>query len=230
MATGILFPLFVFLGLWQLHRAEEKEHLIALHAERMRAPDSVLGPGEFPAIDAIRFRHVTIEGRYDDAHQVLLDNQVVDHQAGYFVLTPFLPRGGDRVLLINRGWVPAGPARSQLPSVAMTARSKRIRGVADRFPSVGWRLQGAETPTPGWPAVVQVLDAGALSRHLGYPVVPYQVLLDPAEPDGYTRNWRFAPAAPERNRGYALQWFTFATILIVLFIWFGLQPKSAHPR
>ncbi len=226
LATALLFPLFVSLGLWQSHRAEQKEALIELRLARSRAEALVLGPWRLPPLEEVRYRRVALEGQYEDAHQILLDNQIVDHQAGYFVLTPLRLPGNEQRILINRGWVPAGPNRASLPRVGIAANPVRVRGVVDKFPSVGWRLQGAETPTAGWPGVVQLLDAAALSRHLGYPVMPYQVLLDAAEPDGYVRRWTAADPDPAKNRGYALQWFSFATILIALFIWFGFKPKS----
>lgn len=226
LATVLLCPLFVSLGIWQWHRAEQKESLMALHAERFHAAELVLDPTQLPAIDEVLYRRVVVEGRYDEAHQILLDNQIVDHKAGYFVLTPLILPGGG-ALLVNRGWVPLDTERSRLPAVAVTGLPVRARGVVDKFPAVGWRLQGAEIPTSGWPAVVQLLDSGALASHLGYPVVPYQVLLDAAEPEGYVRRWRHGEQDPDRNRGYALQWFSFAAILSALFIWFGFKPTTA---
>lgn len=227
LATALLFPLFLSLGLWQQHRAAEKEALIALRLSRNQAAELALAPTALHSLEEIRYRRVVLAGQYDQAHQLLLDNQIVDHQPGYFVLTPLKLPGSEQRILINRGWVPAGPNRSSLPGVGFTGHSGQVRGVVDKFPSLGWRLQGAETPTSGWPGVVQLLDAAALARHLGYPVAPYQVLLDPAEPGGYVRRWTSADPDPVKNRGYALQWFSFATILIALFVWFGFKPKSS---
>lgn len=230
LATALLFPLFLSLGFWQLRRAAEKESLIGLRAERTLAAPLRLVPSEHRAADAIRYRRAVVEGKYDADHQILLDNQIIDHRVGYFVLTPLIIEGGEQAILVNRGWVPAGPDRSTLPRVAVAGGRVRASGVADRFPSVGWRLRGADEPTPGWPAVVQVLDAETLARHLGYPIVPYQVLLDPAEPEGYVRHWTFGSPDPDKSRGYALQWFSFAAILIGLFVWFGFKPRPATPR
>lgn len=226
LATALLFPLFVWLGIWQLQRAGEKESLVALRAARSDAPElAVHGPQGLPELDRARYRRVALEGGYDAEHQILLDNQMVDHRPGYFVLTPLELPGGEQRILVNRGWVAGSPDRSSLPDVGVAPVRRRVRGLIDRFPSVGWRLQGAEIPAPGWPAVVQVLDAAALSQHLGYPVAAYQVLLDPAEPEGYIRAWKSAEPDGTKNRGYALQWFSFAAILIVLFIRFGFKPS-----
>jgi len=44
------------------------------------------------------------------------------------------------------------------------------------------------------------------------------VLLDPAAPDGYRRNWRPSDFGPERHIGYAFQWFALAVTLVILYL------------
>ena len=45
------------------------------------------------------------------------------------------------------------------------------------------------------------------------------VLLDPAAPNGYERVWRPAMQfGPERHLAYAIQWFAFAIVALILFI------------
>jgi surfeit locus 1 family protein len=105
-----------------------------------------------------------------------------------------------------------------------------VRGIGEKFPGVAWRLAGAEIPSPGWPSVVQVVDSAVLSERLGYSILPYQVLLSAAEPEGYVRDWKPANLDPGKNRGYALQWFSFAAVLVTLFVWHGVTPKSREQR
>ena len=49
-----------------------------------------------------------------------------------------------------------------------------------------------------------------LAAILGEPVLDYQLLLDPAEPDGYVRQWQAPGLAPERHWSYAGQWLVLA--------------------
>ena len=227
-AVALLVPAFLALGNWQLRRAAEKEALLALREQRARAPEIVIDSGEQP-LDRLRYRHVTLQGAYDTAHQFLLDNQIDAGRAGYHVLTPLKLAGqGKLAVLINRGWVAANADRTRLPAVDMAPVNVSLHGIAEKFPEVAWRLTGAEIPTPGWPAVVQLAEPGALSERLGYAILPYQVLLSPAEPHGYVRNWKPGNIDPGRNRGYALQWFAFAAVLAGLFVWHGLSPTGGR--
>lgn len=224
-----LIVLFVNLGVWQLHRAEEKEALMAARYERGRdEPLRLLGASG--GADELRFRRVTVSGRYDGEHQFLVDNQVHGGQPGYLVLTPLRVAGSGNAILVNRGWVPLGEDRRRKPEIGLNAVDVTIAGTVDYLPRVGFKLEGAEIPGPGWPSLVQVPEAAPLAERLGYPVLPYQVLLDPAAPEGYVRAWHQVPLDPGKNRGYALQWFLFATVAAVLFVRHGLKAGARPTR
>jgi surfeit locus 1 family protein len=97
-----LLPLLVALGVWQLNRAEEKRALLALQKQQ-QSEESVLITGNSPDnLDALLYRSVKVTGHYDSDHQFLLDNQVHQGKAGFFVLTPLLLKQGKKVVLVNR--------------------------------------------------------------------------------------------------------------------------------
>lgn len=220
----MVFVLFVNLGLWQLRRADEKTALMAARDLRGQdAPVQLTSTAANP--DDLRYRRVVVSGEYDVEHQFLVDNQVHGQQPGYHVLTPLRLDGGAAVL-VNRGWIPMGTDRSQRPAVGIQTARVQISGVADRFPGVGFKLKGADIPASGWPSVVQLPEPARLAERLGYPVLPYQVLLDPSADEGYIRAWREVRLTPEKNRGYALQWFLFAAVITVIYLRHGLTAGS----
>jgi surfeit locus 1 family protein len=130
-------------------------------------------------------------------------------------------------VLVNRGWIAAGPDRRRLPELPIRAPVVEATGMVERFPAVGLKLAGAEIPAPGWPAAVQVLERKALERRLGYRLLPYQVLLDAGEPEGYAREWKPANVDPDKSTGYAIQWFSFAAIALGLFLRHGFKAAGA---
>jgi len=227
-AVTLLVPTFVALGNWQLDRAVAKEALLSLRNERLGGAEWVID-APAPPLDEIRYRPVVVRGTFDADHQFLLDNQIHRSQAGYHVLTPLKLDGpGDRAILVNRGWIGVGADRTRLPPVDVAPVSVTLHGIADKFPEVAWHLSGAEIPAPGWPAVTLVAEPAALSERLGYSILPYQVLLSPAEAQGYVRDWKPASVDPGKNRGYALQWFAFAGVLTILFLWHGLRRNNGR--
>ena len=197
----------------------------------LRQGEPVLNGGnEGWASEENRYRRVELAGELDAGHQFLLDNQISQQQAGYHVLTPLRIEGTDAAVLVNRGWVPVGKDRTRLPDLPIGQTTIHITALIDHFPGVGFKLAGAEIPAPGWPAVVQLLDAQHLSERLGYRLLPYQVLLPADAPDGYVRDWKQASLDPGKNRGYALQWFSFALVLSILYVWHGFKPKRPDSR
>lgn len=227
LALALLLPLFVYLGFWQLRRAEEKERLMDTWTQRQAEP--VLGAGSLgQGLASLRFRRIELEGDWDGAHQFLLDNQIANQLAGYHVLTPLRTAGGEAVL-VNRGWLGVGKDRRRLPDIVPAHAHVRISGVIDKLPEVGFKLKGAEIPTVGWPSVVQLADPSRLAERLEYPLSAYQVLLAPDAVDGYVREWKQASLNPGKNRGYALQWFGFALAIVILYLWHGFKKASNVP-
>jgi surfeit locus 1 family protein len=205
--------LFVALGNWQLGRAEEKQ--------RLAGNFTAAGPAvDWRRVrdDAPRYQRVSLHGHYDPTHQFLLDNTSVESVAGVQVLTPFLLDDGSAVI-VNRGWLPFGATRQDLPAVDVDAEPRTVVGRIDELPRPGIWLKAP--PATGWPRLVQYPKMAELADALGRPLAPRQVLLDPGVPDGYTRAWTVTGTTADRHLGYAVQWFAFAAVAAAL--WFVLS-------
>ena len=218
----LLVSLLVLLGLWQLGRADEKRIFLEKQAQSTDKEVVDLGSIIAHAPEQIRYRKITVEGVYDADHQYLIDNQIVNGQAGYFVMTPLKIANSDQSVLINRGWVALNKDRRILPELGMTKLQVTITGRINNFPVVGIRLKGAEIPTETWPSVVQVVNSHVLAQKLTYPLLPFQIELAASMNDGYSRDWKKNTLiTPEKHIAYAVQWFGLAITLTLLFLWFS---------
>ena len=217
--------MLISLGRWQLGRAEEKRVLFAAFAAGTDATRLMdLGTRRLP-----RYQHIEAGGHYDQARQVLIDNMVNAGRAGYFVITPFALTGGGWVL-VNRGWVPLGASRADRPAIAVAGDTRRVRGRADSLPSPGIQLGTRERLAPPYPVVAAFPTHAELSQLLGessWTKATDLVLLDPAEPDGYVRNWAPPGFPPMRHIGYAVQWFALALTLLVIYVVTNLRRDAA---
>lgn len=211
----LVLGLLLNLANWQLDRAQQKQDILDLQAARIKLPAVELETVQLEGKN-LRYLPVRVNGRLDTEKQILIDNQVQAGRVGYFVLTP-IKLNASKAILLNRGWVALGSDRRILPEVTLNVSTVSIVGKLDHFPSVGIKLEGADELTKGWPSVTQVVDVRKVSERLGYDVLPYQVLLDKSEPNGYDRDWEPMRMGPEKHHGYAFQWFALAIAWVILY-------------
>ncbi|HEY6641498.1 SURF1 family protein [Povalibacter sp.] len=215
---------FVRLGLWQLDRAEEKQSLI----DRYDTGGQTTLDLTAAAIDSIPlYQHIRARGRYEPARQILLDNMPSEQgRPGYRVVTPFaLDEGG--ILLVDRGWVPMGPTRTDLPAVDVATQPRELMGRFDTLPRAGITLDIPHAdPLSNWPRVMNYPQQGDIESALGRSVLPGLVLLDADQPDGFERAWhtRFQ-SGPQRHLAYAVQWFGLALAAIVIYLVVSFRRK-----
>jgi surfeit locus 1 family protein len=225
LVTAAALAAFVSLGWWQIGRGREKQALVESFARGTQS--SVELAGDVTVDELPRFQHVRAIGHYDPSRQLLVDNMPSQAgRPGYRVLTPFVRDGAARLLLVDRGWVPLGASRDELPRVDdVTTERRAVSGRLDQLPAPGVRVGQASAPGDRrWPRVLNFPLPGDLEQALGQPVESRIVLLDPAAPDGYERVWRPSLSyGPERHLGYAIQWFAFAIVALVLFVALSLR-------
>jgi surfeit locus 1 family protein len=224
LLTVALLSIAVALGWWQVGRAREKQAMI--ESFQRGTQSSVELKGDVTVDELLRYQHVRTEGHYEPTHQVLLDNMPSQTgRPGFRVLTPFRREGSERLLLVDRGWVPLGATRQDLPSVFVSPGFRAVSGRLDTLPAPGVRVGDAGVAgDTSWPRVLNFPQQPDIEKVLGGKVESRIVLLDPAAPDGYERVWRPAMQfGPERHLGYAIQWFALAIAGLVVFIALSLR-------
>ena len=224
LVTLFFLVLTVYLGTWQLSREREKLQHIEAHSQ---ASDDVVleitaqlgNPGAF------MHRQIVATGRYDVEHQFLLDNRTHEGVAGYYVLSHFLL--DDRIaIIVNRGWVALGNDRRQLPALPTPSQTVTIHGRLADAPRT-FLLGDDGYSASQWPMVVQSVDYAKMANLLSYDLVPTTVQLDGASSDGFIRQWKaHAGITPQRHHAYAVQWFSLAATLLVLYLAFSLKRSN----
>ena len=232
-AAVLAIAAFTWLGLWQLDRAGEKERRRGTFAvrtgdvpipldRRLSVMPTELDPEWW------RYRRVEISGEAFGERQYLLDNRTRNAVAGYHVYLPVQVAGLDRVVLVNRGWVETGPSRERRPDVSLGPAALVVSGIVD-YPRHPPLLGDDGYAGSTWPKVVQRIDLDKAARDLGRPVLPFVVLMDDALPHGFVREWSpYLGIGPERHRGYALQWFSLAAAVAV--VWIVVRVRGARGR
>lgn len=170
------------------------------------------------ARDELEYRRVFVRGTFDDDHQILIDNKIHKGRVGYYVITPLKMVDSDQYVLINRGWLPAGKTRSELPDIKVTNRHVTIHGVLVKARRDIVMISDVNRDNSGWPARLQWLDIKEFVKDTKFNVYPFALLMDADAPHGYVREWGKAKLDPDKNTAYAMQWFSFAILLMIIYV------------
>lgn len=215
--------MFVKLGLWQWHRADEKRELLQAYA---RGETTLVVTDTVDALP--RYQRAELHGSFDSRQQVLLDNMpsASTGQPGYRVLTPF--NTGREWVLVDRGWVPFGRTRNDLPSLDVSESMRTVRGRLDNLPEPGIRLgEQSVDSQASWPRVLNFPTYQTLQSMLPGPLAQRILLLDPQADDGFERIWQLSlRVSPERHIAYAVQWFAFALAAFVIYLVLVLRKRT----
>jgi surfeit locus 1 family protein len=216
LATLLVFAGTAFcirMGIWQLDRLEQRRAFNS-QVETMRAMELLDLNQNVPAdIDSMEWRAVTVTGEYDFENQVALRNQFNGAQYGYHLITPLRFTGG--AVLVDRGFIPAdGNAAPKdwrkYDEAGPVTVTGQIR-LGQEKPAFGGVADADAGPLDIW----NNLNIVRISEQSPYPILFVYVQPNEAENDTVPP----IPFQPEveltegSHFGYALQWFSFATIL-----------------
>ena len=166
LATLVILPVLLSLGVWQLNRAEEKRVMLAERAkmEGMSALD-ITGQVENDISD-IEFRKLKASGRFDSNFVIYIDNKVYQGRVGYQVVEPLVLQSTGEAVLVNRGWIVAAASRAELPKIPHQATEQTIYGLA-KFDTRDVASLGAGNRSgQDWPALVRWIDIEELQKNI----------------------------------------------------------------
>lgn len=222
LLTAVAVAVFGYLAVWQLGRAEQRDQQRMQIIERLEMPEQAFD-ADTVSLDSNRYQRYTLQGRFLNDGQVILDNVVLNGKVGYDVITPFVQQGSEQVFLVNRGWIKANPDRRQFPDIRVSEEPVSIMVSLDKPRSAP--VVGAEVVDTAnrW----NYLDMAYYRQQSGHRIPGYLLLLSEQTGPGYQRQWPGIEDKSAMHIGYAIQWAAFA--LIALGTYIGLSFKRRNP-
>lgn len=218
LAALFFFALTMYLGHWQMTRADYKRSLQARYDDMQK--DGPVRLGNQVNLDELLFREIVGAGEFENGAEILIDNRIYAGRAGYFVVTPFHFDSGQYVL-VNRGWVgEVDQRRDTLPQVKPVVGHVFLSGIATSPQSRYFEFSGAAPKGKLW----QNLDFVRYQGQFGKPLLPLLLEQISDTRDGLVRDWPRPDTGVAMHVGYAIQWFGLAATLVVL--WLVLNIKK----
>lgn len=218
------------LGMWQLHRADYKDALLRRYdAAAVAPPQDFAAIADTPPQDS--YPRIKLDGHYLVERIYLLDNPKHDGRGGIEAFVPFEPLHGDRLLLVDLGFLPGNGngKRPMLPPLPLGRVS--LHGLYVPPPASGFEMGGnALARQTRWPKDAIFIDPTAVASDLERPLYPRMLALDADPASIYVRvhTLDFSSMPPARHRAYAFQWFSFALAAVVILL--VLHRKKSKPK
>lgn len=182
--------LFIALGVWQLHRLEQKNTLVAAREAARQLPALSTLPS---APHEGAWRAVTLTGTYLGGDRTL--RFIGRSSNGYVLYTPLRIEDSDQVVLIDRGLVgmndPVTPPEGvqTVQGYLREPREKRLFSPDNRPDRNLWFVE----------------DMPAMEEATGTKLAPYIVAMEPL------------PLPRNDHLGYAITWFLLAGAAVIMF-------------
>ncbi|MFM9885373.1 MAG: SURF1 family protein [Burkholderiales bacterium] len=208
-------------GFWQIDRADQKFALQRAFDAARRADSIDLNRNPVHA-EAIAWRPVRARGEFLAAATVYIDNRIHQGTAGFHVVTPLRLIDSRRVVLVNRGWMPIGPVRHEPSIVPAESGISIVEGLLTLPHERPFELGTFDPTARVWPN----LTIERFTKSRGIAIEPFVVLQTSDAPDGLIRAWEPPTTGREKNQSYALQWFSFAALALVLYVVLNLRKRS----
>jgi len=228
LLLGLAFATLIWLGVWQLQRAAWRSDLVETrNAQLAGAP---LTTAEVRALDpeALEYRLVTLEGRWDPDRVMILANRARYGTKGENLIQPFVVAPGEAVL-VDRGWYPEGERDAALARLDQVGVPDAVRGLARYVEG----LEATRTPAGTWTGIApEDMAEGMPYRVLPWFVVEGEVRpADAPRPAVYPAQGFPAYTSTVPHIEYALTWFGIAGALVVIAVLrLVVEPRRARAR
>jgi cytochrome oxidase assembly protein ShyY1 len=210
----------VGLGLWQLDRYSYRTGVNARIDAAASSPPVPFATGQ------AAWTKVSVTGRYDPGHEILVRARTVDGRVGFEIVTPLVRADGSAVL-VDRGWLPPAGTGAATPPTVPAAPPGEVTVVGRVRPA---ESRGAAPETVQGRLSVRRIAPAAIAAALPYPVHAQFLTLEsqtpPADP-------AFVPIRPTHenaamNAGYVVQWWLFAALTVVGFVVLAVRERRAR--
>jgi surfeit locus 1 family protein len=229
----IAAAVMVRLGIWQLDRLAGRRAFNQQVLSQIDQPPLALTKDVISGdLDALEFRSVQVNGEFDLDNALVLGNQVWDEQIGVHLLTPLKIAGTDSHILVDRGWIPFEEWENRNLRAYNLKGDVSVEGML-RVSQTKLGLRDCLDDSAGEPPFqVWCLALDGIASYLPYDLLSVYLIQAPVGEQS---------AAPYQalpqieitegpHLGYAVQWFTFAGVLLIGYPFFVRREMQARQR
>ena len=232
------FAVLVRLGFWQLDRLGQRRAYNAAVLDQLAQPPVSLNARPLPAEPAdLENRQAVAQGKYDLSRQLALTHQNWLDSPGFHLIAPLVLDQGQQsedgrptAVLVDRGWLPAAQLQQENWSQYDVTEPVAVTGyiqLSQTVPNAEVLGESTGALQSEWYRV----DVAAIEAQLPYRLLPVYLQEAPSLEGNIKLPFQSeldADLSEGNHFSYAIQWFIFATILAVGYVY--LVGKKAGER
>jgi surfeit locus 1 family protein len=218
LLCSFLFLITCSLGIWQLQRYHFKKTLLDTYQARLTSLPKNFLQLKDPAVN-LQFQRVKVQGDYLNELTFLQQNRYYHDQMGYDVITPLRIPGQQKLLLVDRGWIPKS-YNQIMTSIENVNGKQSLVGYIKLLDEYQFILGKNILDPTIKPMLVQKIDVDEISQLMHQSFYPFILRLDASQSHGFIRDWTIATVLPQRHMAYAVQWFALALVLLIAYFGF----------
>jgi surfeit locus 1 family protein len=134
------------------------------------------------------------------------------------IISPFEISSELPLLLVNRGWIKKNINSNEKPDININVMINSVKGRSGNLPKMAIRDSEAFSESIAWPMLGTYPKINEIEILLERKILPYILLLDLEEENGFQRNWEPRISSTSTNYGYAIQWFLMCFGVTVILI------------
>lgn len=198
----------IFLGFWQIDRANEKKSII----EGLSSNPKRMSLVDLRDEALVGYEKIVLTGGYWSPEKFIKKNVVKDNQLGSQIYRLYCQE--DICVIVNVGWV----SMSQITTLKdESVNLTKLEGVVRVLPYVMIREKMPLSYFKGFGMIVS-LDKSFLSLLTGKEIVNYEMLLDQSLTN-YQQLTTIPKVSVARHFGYAIQFYLLALVLVIGYIY-----------
>ncbi|MDH5506374.1 MAG: SURF1 family protein [Anaerolineae bacterium] len=222
----------VRLGKWQLDRLEQRRAFNARVSQQVELPRLLLD-ADAAELDlyAMEYRKVVLHGEYDFSKEIALRNRAFNNRFGVELFTPLMIEGSQKAVLVNRGWIPIEESAPEDWHQYQVDGVVTVQGIIRRAPAkpdYGTMQNPTKEPDATRLEFWNIIEITRIAEENDLELLPVYILPEAVGEIGVLP--ATAPFELELTEGphagYALQWFAFATTLLIGYPFFVKKQKA----
>lgn len=212
----ILVITMLALCVWQINRGNYKKTIINNQAIALKFNNVINN------ITKLNSALITDEFNCNGKKILLKDLQKYNNKTGYHVIMPCSINNNN--ILVNLGFIEKNKLQELKPYQKQFKRIK-LKGYL-RIVQNNPFIKQIQHKQIIFPFIMQGVQINYINKITQIPNKPVILLISENYNFGFQKNWQLYSLSPKKHYFYALQWFLFALISVIIFIYANLETKN----